>query len=202
MILALDVTSNVCGFAWSDGLQEGYVNLHSKKPSAHLFPPLDSIVKSNSITTLGVVTGPGSFTGIRSGIATAMGLKASLDIQVLGLNKFEIMLFELRNEGQTDFHLLVPARGKKVFYAHRELNQWVIDPMECQLDDLDPGLEYFSAGQDFGCPFIRPLGIDYSKACLKALLAGLGNASLHPLYIRPADTRQNLTYIQKLLAQE
>ncbi len=52
----------------------------------------DNNVKWSDITTIGAVTGPGSFTGIRLGLAYAKGLSIGLKIPVVGINAFELYL--------------------------------------------------------------------------------------------------------------
>ena len=49
-------------------------------------------VKMSDLTAIGVVVGPGSFTGIRMGIAYAKGLGLGLNIPVVPVNIFEIYL--------------------------------------------------------------------------------------------------------------
>ena len=44
----------------------------------------------SDLTAIGVVVGPGSFTGIRLGIAYAKGLALGLNIPVVPVNGFEI----------------------------------------------------------------------------------------------------------------
>lgn len=48
-------------------------------------------VKKDEITKVAVSTGPGSYTGIRIGIATALGLKTGLNIPCVGLPVTEAM---------------------------------------------------------------------------------------------------------------
>jgi len=51
-------------------------------------------VKMSDLTAIGVIVGPGSFTGIRMGIAYAKGLGIGLNIPVVGVNAFELYLYE------------------------------------------------------------------------------------------------------------
>ena len=50
--------------------------------------------KWSDLTAIGIVVGPGSFTGIRLGIAYAKGLGIGLNIPVIPVNAFEIYLAE------------------------------------------------------------------------------------------------------------
>ena len=63
-----------------------------------------SILKKDykSITKIIVITGPGSFTGIRSAITFAKTLKLYLKIKVIGISKFEVL------------NLLTTTKGRKI----------------------------------------------------------------------------------------
>lgn len=61
-----------------------------------LLPNLDRLISSSirdksKISRVAVSVGPGSFTGLRIGIATAMGLKRSLGIECVGIPLLEAM---------------------------------------------------------------------------------------------------------------
>ena len=65
--------------------------------------------KWSDITAIGVVVGPGSFTGIRLGIAYAKGLAMGLNIPIISINAFELYLaatpdaFVAIDSGRGDF---------------------------------------------------------------------------------------------------
>ena len=66
------------------------------------------------INAIGVVVGPGSFTGIRMGIAYAKGLGIGLNVPVVGINAFELYLaatpdaFVAIDSGRGDFFVASP----------------------------------------------------------------------------------------------
>ena len=72
-------------------------------------------IKWSDLTAVGVVVGPGSFTGIRLGIAYAKGLGLGLNIPVVPINAFELYLQEFPDafvaidSGRGDF--FVAANG-------------------------------------------------------------------------------------------
>ncbi|MBQ2859258.1 MAG: tRNA (adenosine(37)-N6)-threonylcarbamoyltransferase complex dimerization subunit type 1 TsaB [Alphaproteobacteria bacterium] len=67
------------------------------------------------ITAIGIVVGPGSFTGIRLGIAYAKGLGIGLKIPVVGISLFDLYLaatpdaFVALDSGRGDFFVAAPG---------------------------------------------------------------------------------------------
>jgi len=61
-----------------------------------------------------VCTGPGSFTGLRIGLAAAKGMAVALDIPVVGVSLFDLAAHRLRTTGQ-QVRVLAPAAGGEYF---------------------------------------------------------------------------------------
>jgi len=98
-----------------------------------LLPVIDEMLDEASrelteITTVGVTTGPGSFTGIRIGVATAKALAYALDARLVAVPTLAAMAAALLAE-QRDADLAVPvldARRGEVFAAvYRRAGGWV-----------------------------------------------------------------------------
>lgn len=90
--LTIDTTTKVTALALAeDGnlIAEGF--LHTNKThSERMIPMLDQLLgaaawKLEDLDLIGVVRGPGSFTGIRIGIATAQGLAQVLELPMIGV---------------------------------------------------------------------------------------------------------------------
>lgn len=89
-ILAIEASGPVAGCAlWEDGtLTAEYSVQYKKKHSQSLVPMLDEMremidLDLSGIDFIAVTSGPGSFTGLRIGAATAKGLGLALDKPVL-----------------------------------------------------------------------------------------------------------------------
>ena len=84
-------------------------------------------VSWRDITGIGVVVGPGSFTGIRLGIAYAKGIGMGLNIPVVGISMFDLYLaatpdaFVAIDSGRGDF--FVAANG--------------LEPQTMEIDELE-----------------------------------------------------------------
>lgn len=69
------------------------------------------------LTAIGVVTGPGSFTGIRMGIAYAKGIAMGLNIPVVGISAFDLYFaatpdaFVAIDSGRGDFFVASPEHA-------------------------------------------------------------------------------------------
>lgn len=76
-------------------LSEAYAD-DMKTHSVKLMPVIDSLFKENGVTPgeldiIGVVTGPGSFTGLRIGVTTAKAIAYSGDIKLVGINTLDFL---------------------------------------------------------------------------------------------------------------
>jgi len=92
--LAITPTTGATG---SNDIRPLQIIVKCEKQSAELPGALEKFLADNGatfrdLTAIGVVVGPGSFTGIRLGIAYAKGLAIGLDIPVVPVNAFEIYL--------------------------------------------------------------------------------------------------------------
>jgi len=79
-----------------------------------IFKKIDNLLQSsaldrNQIEAVVVSIGPGSFTGLRIGLAVAKGLAVGLSIPVVGVNLFELAAFRYRNADEP-IMVLTPFR--------------------------------------------------------------------------------------------
>lgn len=101
-ILALDSSGLVAGVAVTeDGVLKGeYTMNHKKTHSETLLPMLDDLAKRieldlSTIDAIAVSKGPGSFTGLRIGSATAKGLGLALSKPIIGVPTVEALAYNL-----------------------------------------------------------------------------------------------------------
>ena len=101
-ILALDSSGLVASVAIveDDNLIAEYTVNYKKTHSQTLMPMLDDIVQMTetdlkSVDAIAVAAGPGSFTGLRIGSATAKGLGLALDKPIIGIPTVEGLAMNL-----------------------------------------------------------------------------------------------------------
>lgn len=128
------------------------------------------------ITAIGVVVGPGSFTGIRLGIAYAKGVGMGLNIPVVGISAFDLYLaatpdaFVAIDSGRGDF--FVAADG--------------LEPQTMQIDEIETKQMEWprTVGHK---PFDLKLGV---KVVAEKIANG-DNEPAVPMYLRPSYAEQN-----------
>lgn len=99
-ILAFDVSNNTTSVAISEGqkILAYSEDLRSSVQAERLFPMIEECLSSARLTYeeidyLAVTNGPGSFTGIRIGLASAKGILLSTKIKGTSVSNFEIAYY-------------------------------------------------------------------------------------------------------------
>lgn len=122
-ILALDSSGLVASVALveDDILVAEYTMNYKKTHSQTLLPMLDEIKKAvnldlESIDAIAVAAGPGSFTGLRIGSATAKGLGLALQKPLIGVPTVEALAYNLYDtDRDTVICPMMDARRKQVY---------------------------------------------------------------------------------------
>ena len=169
-ILGLDSSGLVASVAIveDNDLKGEYTVNYKKTHSQTLLPMLDEVAKMieldlNAIDAIAVSGGPGSFTGLRIGSATAKGLGLALDNPLVGIPTVEALAYNLYDVNG----LICPimdARRKQVytgiyrFEEHQLMTlkeQWAA-PIEELLEELNQRGEMVTFLGD-GVPVFREL---------------------------------------------
>jgi tRNA threonylcarbamoyladenosine biosynthesis protein TsaB len=122
-VLAVD-TSSRCGAIgiFDDGEALAELSLVSNENhSCRLLPGIEWLLRSLHLALadmdgFGVVTGPGSFTGLRVGLATVKGFAWSLGKPVVGLSSLEVLARGVP-EGSCSVAPMLDARKERVYGA-------------------------------------------------------------------------------------
>lgn len=133
-------------------------------------------VSWRDITGIGVVVGPGSFTGIRLGIAYAKGLGMGLNIPVVGISAFDLYLaatpdaFVAIDSGRGDF--FVAANG--------------LEPQTMEIEELET--KQMEWARTVGH---RPFDLKLGLKIVEQKIANGDTEPAVPMYLRPSYAEQN-----------
>ncbi len=104
LILSLETSTAICSAALhEDGnLLASKELLTPQSASSQLAPIIDQLLKGSKISSkeikaIAVASGPGSYTGLRIGVATAKGLCFALQIPLIAINTLELMTYQVKN---------------------------------------------------------------------------------------------------------
>lgn len=125
-ILGIDTSSSSLSVAvMDDDLLKGEFTLnHKLTHSEQMMPLLDSLLshlelKMSDIDLIGVSVGPGSFTGIRIGVAAANAMAMALDIPVVGISSLEAMAYTAGETAYTIVSTFDAQRDRFYFNAYK-----------------------------------------------------------------------------------
>lgn len=118
MLLALDTSTSLAGLALFDGGVRAELTWQAgRQHSVQLLPRLEALlalagVTRGDLTALAVARGPGSFTGVRVGLAVAQGLALGLDLPVFGVCTLDVLAAGLECSDLPVRPLLDAGRGR------------------------------------------------------------------------------------------
>ncbi|WP_459129509.1 tRNA (adenosine(37)-N6)-threonylcarbamoyltransferase complex dimerization subunit type 1 TsaB [Guggenheimella bovis] len=205
MILAFDTATKYCSVALEiegsiDCMRDKSENGHAKT----LLVLIDKILKKHDVTMnhldgIVVSLGPGSFTGLRIGIATALGFKSALGIPVYGVSSLEARSKFL---GTTRVPL-IDARRNRVYAA--SYGEVELPPQNCSFPELleklpkdvtfsGESIEAFM--EQVSGSFLEVPFYDYAKGAILCYQDGHYTEDLTPIYLREAEAQAKLDGIQ------
>jgi N6-L-threonylcarbamoyladenine synthase len=129
LILAIDTSTSTASVALYDSKKGviGEINLNiGLNHSETILPIIDNLFNitkytKDDIDRVVVSIGPGSFTGIRVGVAIAKGMVYGKNIEIVGINELD-MLSHTVSKTDKKIVSIIDARKEKVFYAEYRYN--------------------------------------------------------------------------------
>ena len=177
MILVINTSGKDLEFV----LDDKYKSVAVEKQSVALPLECEKFIREcgadwSSINAIGVVIGPGSFTGIRLGIAYAKGLGLGLNIPVVGISAFDLYLMATPNafvaigSGRGDF--FVAANG----LAPQTMN---IDVLETKQMEWPQTVGH------------KPFDLKLGVSVVQNKIANNDIVPVVPMYLRPSYAEEN-----------
>jgi tRNA threonylcarbamoyladenosine biosynthesis protein TsaB len=213
LILAIDTSAVASAALVSDDALEGVVASFSTEDTrSHaevLAPGIEDLLSSAGVTGRdidAIVTGvgPGPFTGLRSGIATARTLAFVWDKPLYGLMSLDAVALEVAEStaAEPEFLVVTDARRKEVYWARYSLADGQLPRLEDGphvgfAADL-PDLPAYGAGAGLYADVLRadpgfsaeqPDALNLGQFALARLAAGGGLLDSSPLYLRESDAQ-------------
>ncbi len=229
ILLTIQTASPAGSVALNDGEQLlAEFNLDSRKtPTEWLLPAIDDLLVKTGLTkdsldAIGIVRGPGAFTGLRVGLATAKGLALALGCPLLGVSSLQCLAMQLPFP-QMPVCVMLDARKQEVYsclyqwesgFPRAISNEQVVKPdkllAEIQGDALFVGngalvyrsliVRQLSSRAHFAPDFFNlPRAAAAAALALSEWQAGrtFSADEMMPSYLRPSEAELNLAVKKK-----
>lgn len=161
--------------------------------SVVLMDEIDKALKEAGLTPnecdyYAAVTGPGSFTGIRIGIATAKGFALATVKPLKSVTAFELIAYNVNSE--KPFLVAVDAAHEHYYISGYECGKANIQP--CYLSYSEVAALNLPVYGFENLPFENYVKLDV-KVCLERAVESCGLSSdMHALYVRKSQAEENL----------
>lgn len=177
MILIINTSGNGLDFVLGDTCRHVDVEKQSIALAAECEKFLSECGAAwSDLTAIGVVVGPGSFTGIRMGIAYAKGLALGLNIPVVPINAFELYMADTPDA----FVAIDSGRGDFFVAAHD------IAPCTMTIDEVETHQMQYPRTVGH-----KPFNPAHGTGIVARKLADGDTAPAVPMYLRPSYVETN-----------
>lgn len=142
-ILSIDTSSNICGVSILDdsNLICNLDNDTGRTHSENLMPMIKGALSKSNLTLneIDLIVcdiGPGSFTGIRIGIATVKAFNDSLNIPCIGISSLEALAYNINNNSSLVCSIL-DSKNDNCYFALYERKEKLFETLiEPQAEDI------------------------------------------------------------------
>lgn len=146
-ILSIDTASDICGVSILDdnNLICNLNNNTGRTHSENLMPMINSAFSKNNLSLHDIDLivcdkGPGSFTGIRIGVATIKAFNDSLNIPCIGISSLESLVYNIKHDIQENDFIcsIIDCKNDNCYYAVYQLqNNKIIEIIEPKADTIE-----------------------------------------------------------------
>jgi tRNA threonylcarbamoyladenosine biosynthesis protein TsaB len=128
LILGIDTaTPQVgCAIGGHEGVIASFCVAKGKRHAETLVPAIDFVcrqahVELDEIGAIAVDIGPGLFTGLRVGVATAKAMASALRVPVVGVSSLDLLAFPVRWTNRQIVSVVDARRGEVFYAAYRQV---------------------------------------------------------------------------------
>jgi len=217
-ILAFETASGRCSAAISDSrnILSGELLTENSQQAENLTSMIEKVLTKTNLTLhdmnyIAVTNGPGSFTGIRIGLAALLGLTFSTNIEPLVVSNFEIINYRIREQIRSfDYSVtLIDAYRNEIYIEiFDKNNKSVYGPSLETIDKIKDVIRGFKgqiACAGSGAIKIQELAYDnisilprfpfpdariICKLAASKILKGNFSSNVEALYIRQPDAKK------------
>ena len=224
LILGIDTATQQvgCAIGGHEGVLASFQAARGRRHAETLVPAIEYLcatarVELNEIGAIAVDVGPGLFTGLRVGVATAKAMASALRIPMVGVSSLDLLAFEVRWTPRRVVSVVDARRGEVFFAFYRQVPGGVqrLSEMRCgSPEELcaeiqatgedclavgDGALRYTDSLQELIKVDVGDAGLAYPSpsalvqlAHARALREDFVNSwDLQPVYLRKADAEAN-----------
>jgi tRNA threonylcarbamoyladenosine biosynthesis protein TsaB len=224
LILGIDTATPAvgCAIGGHEGVLASFTAARGRRHAETLVPAIDHIRRSvgielDELAAIAVDVGPGLFTGLRVGVATAKAMASALRVPVVGVSSLDLVAFPVRFSPRLIASVVDARRGEVFFAFYRQVPgglQRVSEPRVGSTDELtaellasgeeslavgDGAVRYAAALHELTTVEVADTGLAYPSA---ASLVQLAHAralreefvnpwEVQPVYLRKADAEIN-----------
>lgn len=205
ILLAIDTAANLCAACIYD-TEKGELARHvldlGKGHAEHLMTVIDSALQKAGLSfqqldALAVSVGPGSFTGVRVGVATIRGLALALKIPAIGVSTLEAIAHEQRAQSPDNpiITRIEAGRGQAYLATYDKHGNEVLAPAVYSLAEADILIEKSEPETILVSKQQASADIGFYAAIAAQKLAHHANPPKpKPLYLRDADAKPQTSF--------
>ncbi len=197
MLLAIDTATAIASISlYSDSVLGETTWVAGQDHTRDLLPHIHDLLtrcgrSTRDLTGIGVSLGPGSFNGLRVGIATAKAMSFSLGIPIVGVDTLQVMAYQFRLTFRPIRPLYNAGLGEVATGLYQASEQLFATLEEPHLASLDDALSASPPNTLF-CGEIRP---EWSET----IVARFGKDGV---LTRPAEGLRRAAYLGELACQQ
>lgn len=207
-ILSITTSSNVCGVSI---LEDRNLILKldldtGKTHSENLMPMIDDIFKQTNLSLKDISLivcdiGPGSFTGIRIGVATVKAFADSLSIPCVGVSSLESLSYNIKTDGY--ICSIIDRKHNNCYFALYGLKNntymQIIEPQATSINNVISILSNYNSPITFVGDGVDIFKNDITSSNLKYVLSELNTLNSYNIGLAGLDKYNKNSTIQEVL---